>query len=328
MEKANDEMMLRTRFRAALLGGAIGDALGRPREGQQHLRFSPPWHVDDYQPAPDYVGGPVGTITDDTQLTMVVAESLIANGQLDPEDLARRLAAWLPVGRGMDKATQRAVERLAGGVPWDQAGEPSAGNGAAARAAPIGLLRFRQRDLLRREARLSAIPTQSEPMGIAGAVAMATATAWLLTREPGHWTVDGFIGAVQAAIKGIEQEPLAERRDPTVRTTLHDRIGKIPKLLRQPPERALSTLYNGAYVLESLPSALYSFLRSPDDMEQVLLLAANGTVDADSVAAMAGTLAGALGGEAAIPERLLPQLEYREDLIDLADKLHALATTE
>jgi ADP-ribosyl-[dinitrogen reductase] hydrolase len=326
MENTSDNLTLRTRFRAALLGGAIGDALGRPREGQ--LRFGPPWHVDDYQPSDDYAGGPIGRVTDDTQLTMVVAESLIANRQLDPEDLARRFAAWLPVARGADKATIRAVERLAGGIAWDQAGERNTGNGAAVRAAPIGLLRFRQRDLLRREARISAILTHSEPMAVAGAVAMATATAWLLTREPGSWTVDGFIGAVQAAIKGVEQEPLAERRDPTVLTTLHDRIGKIPRLLRQPPERALRSLYNGAYVLESLPSALYCFLRSPDDMEQVLLLAANGTVDADSVAAMAGTLAGALGGEAAIPERLLPQLEYRDELIDLADKLHALATTE
>jgi len=56
-------------------------------------------------------------------------------------------------------------------------------------------------------------------------------------------------------------------------------------------------------------------------MEQSLLLAANAGYDADSVAAMAGTLGGALGGEAALPQRLLPELEYREELLALADDL-------
>ena len=312
---------LRSRFRAALLGGAMGDALGRPAEGSRTSHFGPAWPITDYQRWPGYRGGRVGTITDDTQLTIVVAECLLANGWLDPEDLARRLIAWLPGGRGKGAATTQAVQRLTAGIPWYLAGEDSAGNGAAMRAAPIGLLRRANAGQLRAEAVLSALPTHRNPMGVAGAVAMAAATAWLLGCHPGKWTPSALVAAIQAAIVGLETEPQPERRPPGRLTTLHDRLGELPALLEQPPEQVLSYLYNGAYVLESVPAALYCFMRSPDNMEQSLLLAANAGYDADSVAAMAGTLGGALGGEAALPQHLLPELEYREKLLGLADGL-------
>jgi ADP-ribosylglycohydrolase len=159
-------------------------------------------------------------------------------------------------------------------------------------------------------------------MGVAGAAAMAAATAFLLTRQQGNWTPEEFIASIQSAISGLETEPQAERRDPIVRSTLHDRIGMIPILLDQEPEEVFDRLYNGVYVLESLPSALYCFLRSPHDVEETLLLAVNGGRDADSVAAMAGTLGGALGGVEALPARLLDELEYRAELEALGNQLY------
>lgn len=315
----------RTRFRAALLGGAIGDALGRPGEATRRAHYAAPWPLTDYIPWRGYRTGPRGTITDDTQHTMLVAQCLLANGRLDPEDLGWRLVAWLPYGRGKGKATVAAVKRLRAGVPWYRAGQASAGNGATMRAAPIGLLRHADPGLLRSEAMLSALPTHREPMAVAGAVAMAAAVAWLLKQQPGAWSPAAFVAAIQAAIARIEPGPLPERRDPRHKTTLYDRIGELPGLLNQPPEQALPYLWNGAYVLESVPAAMYCFLRSPDNMEQVLLQAANAAYDADTVAALAGTLAGALGGEAALPARLLPELEYRDELVALADGLFDLA---
>jgi ADP-ribosylglycohydrolase len=315
------------RFVGALLGGAIGDALGRPNEGSRSASFEDdhPRHVTDYRPWRGWTGGPIGTITDDTQMTMCVAACLVANGYLDPVDLARRFVAWLPVGRGKGEATTRAVTRLQAGVPWEEAGEDSAGNGAAMRAAPIGLVRWNDPERLRREAILSAMPTHREPMAVAGAVAMAAATAWLLTRQGHDWTPEEFVTAVQRAIAGIETAPPPERRDPSSLTTLHDRIGEVPGLLVKSPRDALGYLYGGAFVLESLPAALYCFLRSPNDVEQTLLLAANAGYDTDTIAALAGTLGGALGGIAALPQRLLPELEYRDELTALGVALHRLA---
>ena len=82
--------------------------------------------------------------------------------------------------------------------------------------------------------------------------------------------------------------------------------------------------YNGAYVLESLPCVLWCFLASPDDFEQTLFGAVDAGHDADTIAAMAGTLSGAHLGYSHLPERLLRDLEYYARLIELADGLFAL----
>lgn len=318
---------LRARFVGALLGGAIGDALGRPVEGHslEYLRAHYPNGLADYQKWPGWTNGPIGTITDDTQLTMCVAECLTTNGNLNPADLARRFVDWLPIGRGKGRATVAAVTRLQNGIPWQRAGEDSAGNGAAMRSAPIGLLRWDDPLLSRAESILSALPTHRTPMAVAGAVAVAAATAFLAARTSNHWTVEEFIVSVQRSIVGIEPNPLSERRDPSVHSTLHDRIGMLPALLEDGPDTVFARLYNGAYTLESVPAALYCFLRSPKDVEQMLLLAVSRAYDADTVAAIAGTLGGALGGLGALPKRFLGELEYRDELTALGNQLHALA---
>ena len=71
-------------------------------------------------------------------------QSYAAHGRLNPDDYAGRIAAIFAesriVGRGL--ATETAARRLIRGVPWDEAGVPgpSAGNGSAMRAGPVGLL--------------------------------------------------------------------------------------------------------------------------------------------------------------------------------------------
>jgi len=303
----------------------MGDALGRAVEGWDPATVRARYgRLTDYQPWSDWKEGPIGTITDDTQMTMCVAECLTTNSFLDPEDLARRFVAWLPYGRGKGRTTTEAVIRLQQGEPWYRAGDDSSGSAPAMRVAPVGLLRWNDHARLHTEAVLSALPTHRQPMGVAGAVAMASATAWLIGRRPAELTAVELIAAIQAAIAGLEPGPLPERRDPSVRTTLHDRIGEIPDLVARDPDDVFARLYNGAYVLECLPAALYCFLHSPNDVEEMLLLAVNAGHDADTVAAMAGTLGGALGGVEALPKRLLGELEYRSELETLGHQLYAL----
>ena len=266
----------------------------------------------------------MGTTADDTQVTMCVAECLVANGFLDPEDLARRFVARLPDGRGNGRATTVAVKGLRDGAPWYRVAT-SSGNGTARRAAPIGLVRWNDPARLRTEAILSTLPTPCEPMGVAGAVAMAAATAFVVARQPDEWTVEELITAIQRAIAGLEPGPLSERCGPPIHSALHDRIGAIPCLLSRSPAEVFARLSNGAHVPESVPAALYCFLRSPDDVEEMLLLAVNAGYNTGSVAAMAGTLAGAVGGMEALPAQLLHALEYRERLTELAGALYRLA---
>src|SRR5262249_35069767 len=177
--------VLRDRYRGALLWGAAGDALGRPAEGlapaELRARYGPDG-VTRFIPPLEWRSGPKGTITDDTQLTMEVARSLIAtDGHFSPDDLVTRLIAWLPHGRGKGPATTRAVELLEMGTPWWEAGRAGAagGNGAAMRAAPVGLVHALDPLPLelRRDAVLAAGITHAGPPTAAGAGGLAAGAA-------------------------------------------------------------------------------------------------------------------------------------------------------
>jgi ADP-ribosylglycohydrolase len=107
-------------------------------------------------------------------------------------------------------------------------------------------------------------------------------------------------------------------------TSLHGRIGtELPRYLQEgrPP---FADWYNGAYVLESLPCSLWCFLVSPEDFAQTLFSAVDAGHDADTVAAMACTLAGAYHGYSRLPQRFLDDLEYHDRLIELGDGLYDL----
>lgn len=316
------------RYRGSLLAGAAGDALGRPAEtlppSEVARRFG---QLRDFRPWEGWAGGPVGTITDDTQLTMVVAHCLLANGDIEPTDLARRLVRWRPQGRGMGEATTRAVLRLAEGIPWWEAGEHSDGNGAAMRAGPVGLAFAADPDRLRRAASLSAVVTHTGPMAVVGAVAQAGAVALALHTPPGSLDPPGFVKSLADFIEDLHDPGAFERRPDAAkeRVRLADRVRELPDMLNLSPSEAFARLYNGAFVLESLPSALWCFLHTPDDLEEVLVTAVSGGRDADTVAAMAGTIAGAYLGEVDLPRRWLQQLEFADELREMADGLYLLA---
>jgi ADP-ribosylglycohydrolase len=79
-------------------------------------------------------------------MTMCVAEPIVEDGYVNPENLAQRFIAWLPLGRGKGQACVDAVVRLGSGEPWYRAGVGSADNGAAMRVAPVGLRYPREDD--------------------------------------------------------------------------------------------------------------------------------------------------------------------------------------
>jgi len=320
---------LRGRARGCLLGGAIGDALGRPGEGRSPEVIAERYgELRDFHPWRGWTSGPVGTVTDDTQLTMEVARTYVDHGRLDPEALARRVADWLDVGRGKGHTCTAAAIRLKAGGPWFAAGVESAGNGAAMRAAPIGLARAADFAALRHEAMLATVPTHADGMAIASAAAQAFAVAYLVRTRSGGLDPVAFLEAVADALEGIPDPGHAERRpgaDPTRRLTLAERIRELPGILGLDAKDAMARTYNGAFVLESLPAALWFFAARAEDPEEAIVHAANAGYDADTVAAMVGNLVGAYHGAAALPARWVDDLEFRGELEGLADDLAKIA---
>ena len=127
--------LLQDRARGCAVGAAVADALGMP------LEFGP------RRPAGRLVREmqagriPAGTFTDDTEMALALADSLLAHRPLDPADLARRFADWVQAGPDDVGIHTRAVlSRVAAGEPWDRAVEAvqhqrpgSAGNGSVMR---------------------------------------------------------------------------------------------------------------------------------------------------------------------------------------------------
>lgn len=200
------------------------------------------------------------------------------------------------------------------------------------RAAPVGLARALSPTpwRLRCDAVLSAFPTHTHPVGVAGAVAIAAGVAWCIRERlscSGRLDAQAFLDFVGRAI--VETESTVERRPGSRGVWFSERVRELAGLLEsRTPEEVFAYTWNGAFALESVPAALYCFLRTPDDPRQVILTAVNAGYDADTVASMAGNIGGAWCGA----ERLRrgaaewwDELEYRDEIIDLADGLAALA---
>jgi ADP-ribosylglycohydrolase len=319
--------------RGAILGTAIGDALGRPAEGRHPAGLRGQEEAfRDFQPWGGHYSGPKGTITDDTQLTMCVAQSLLATrGRIDPEDLARRFVDWLPNGRGTGHTCVTAVYRLQMGENWWTAGVASAGNGAAMRVAPIGIALGADTTLLCHDAALSALVTHADPMAVASAVGHAWLIAHLAGANASTLDPTSLVNELAAAIEVIDDPGAPEREwnqrpgKTSAAITLANRVREIPALLGKPIGEAFDYVYNGAFVLETLPAALWCFFSYRDDPEEGVINAVLRGHDADTVASMAAAYFGALHGVAAFPDRWTGEdLEYQTQLLKLADQLAAI----
>jgi ribA/ribD-fused uncharacterized protein len=193
------------------------------------------------------------------------------------------------------------------------------------RAAPIGLARPVDVDLLRNDAALSAVVTHADPTAVLSAVAMAYLVADLLHTRAGELDIDGLLTRLHKVVVDLPDPAIAVRKPGGGTVRLLERLLEMGDRLDQAPAELFAYTYNGALVTESLPAALWCFLRSPNEPERVLVTAVNQGHDADTVAAMAGAMAGACNGAADWPDRWLDELGYRDGFEGCADDLLDLA---
>jgi len=294
------------RFEGCLLGLALGDALGAPLEGGPLERLT--WRALGHTRRGEM------RWTDDTQMSLDLAESLIALGRLDPDDLARRFAASYRWHRGYGSGAARLLKRIARGADWREANrsvypDGSYGNGAAMRAPVVGIFRATRPEELPAAARQSARLTHAHPLGIEGAVLVAAAVAQAAgSRDPKE--------ILRAASARCELAPFTDRLR-IARTWLESGCST------SPPEAA-ARLGHGVAAPESCVTALYAALRFlPGPFAELHAFVAACGGDVDTIGAMAGAIWGAANGAAALPQPLLLRLEQWERISDTARCLHA-----
>jgi len=239
-----------------------------------------------------------------------VAANLRDHGRFEPVRFAAQLVAWLPGAVGAGAATRRAVQRLQRGQAWYEAGDPSAGNGAAMRAAPFGLLLGHDPEAMLLDATACAATTHRDATAVSSTVITAWLVAALAATPFGGLDVDDLFGRLDRLAAALPDPP-NRSRDPrrTAAVTLQGELRGVHDALGTPPARFFRERYSGAFVTESLPAAIWSFARAPDDPLEALRRPAELARDADTVAAIAGNLVGAYVGASRLPApltRLLP----------------------
>ncbi|MBA3474851.1 MAG: ADP-ribosylglycohydrolase family protein [Rubrobacter sp.] len=325
------------RYSGSLIGQCLGDALGFVVEGE------PPEVCREYVEETLKAGRavehgrdpfPFGQYSDDSQLARELLQSYAERGRFDPRDYARRIAMIFVENRivGRGRATEQAAWRLAAGAPWEEAGtpSPSAGNGSAMRAGPIGLLFSEDTKNMVRAVHDQGRITHRDPRCSAGAVAIAGAVAMAVRSEEieteqflsqlAEWAAPFEESVADALRQLVEWVPLPAEEA----ATLVSGIGHNPDY---PDEvRGISP-----FVTTSVLWSLYSFLRSPGDYWETVCTAIGVGGDVDTTAAMAGAISGAYLGLDAIPQGWARYVTDRgtwgyDELVELAHHCHRLKT--
>lgn len=274
----------------ALLGTFVGDALGMPFEGSRSEEIPEQLEMIEAR-----LGR--GTYTDDTEMMIALAESLLAHGSVHEVELAQAFLAACNPERGYGSGTLEVLAQWREGVSVEEAagrlfgGEGSLGNGAAMRIAPVAVRFANSYTELRSQAERSARITHAHPIAIDAAVVQATAVAAAL-RD------DGILRAARAAAKtGVLREKLASAEE----------------LLASPvdPLEAAALLGNTSLGHESVPTAILAAVCQPR-FEEAVVFAIRCGGDTDTIGAMAGAVAGAAGGRGSIPPEWLEVLEEGE----------------
>jgi ADP-ribosyl-[dinitrogen reductase] hydrolase len=272
----------------ALVGSAVGDALGAPFE------FGPPGQFSARFPAPargahtEMCGGGAlgrepGEFTDDTQMALLVATSLVERGGLDEADLFGRFLRWAEAGPPDIGDQTRAV--LGSGLPWDTAAAEhfrrtgrAAGNGSLMRTTPAAIRFAREgRGATADAARRISALTHGDPAAGEGCAV--------------------FHELVRVALDG--GDPLATV--PTALEAVADEHRERYAAVLAPDWTPEPGMPNGA-VWPTLGQALWA-LRRGTSFAEVLRLVVDLGGDTDTVAAVAGGLAGAVYGMGGIPMR-------------------------
>jgi poly(ADP-ribose) glycohydrolase ARH3 len=303
-------MTLEDHFAGSLLGLALGDAMGAPHEGGFVGRFA--WWLLG-------IGhGDVLRWTDDTQMAVVLAESLAEHGWVDADELAGRWARQMERRRGYGPGTRELLQRILRGEPWQAASravfpDGSFGNGAAMRAAPIGLFFHDDPKGLLAAAELASSITHAHPLGIEGGVLIARATAQALNL--------GVNAAGESQPPAFDpNEFLIQLADGCTQREFHDRLRAARRI--HTPEDAAGRLGHGVLAHQSAVTAVVAFCRCSDDFMKLMEFVVAVGGDTDTIAAMAGGLFGALRGLESLPSEFLDRLEDRPMIESTGRRLH------
>ena len=331
------------RILGSLAAGAIGDAMGAATEQRSFSEilklFGGP--VREFRkPPPDspFSGGrEAGQVTDDSGQMLRMAQAIIeSNGSLTVDGVVKQLLQWADdpevFRRFAGPTTRAAIEELRKGTDPRVVGRQGrltslgTSNGAAMRIAPAGLAHPGDLEGAVRDAVTMCLPTHATQLAFSGACAVAAGIARALAPDADVYAV------VQAAFWGARRGDEIGRREgrvvagPSVfrRMEIAVALATYGRELMETTQEIHAHVGSGLHIAEAVPAAVGIFVAAGGDPLEAIAGGVNIGDDTDTVAIIAGSMAGALRGFAAVPKDLYEHLE-RANALHLTDVARGLA---
>jgi ADP-ribosyl-[dinitrogen reductase] hydrolase len=341
---------MKERYRATLIGCALGDSLGMAVEGWKKEQIQKyvgriedlidPVVIknsDDTLKTQDEFGKlkswtknlKKGEYTDDTLLTLAIAGSIAQKGTLDFDDITQKQietynSCIQPDGSvkgAYGKTTMDAFERIKLGISPNESGLlPGLGTGPCMKVSPISLYwhangNFDESlDIARKIGYSTHLDERSVTAGI-----MQVSAIYVLLN---NWSKKDFLNNLTLTGLGMEKElrPGSVLKD---KGNLTSKLIWICKNQDMPDHLAHDYLGSSSLAIEAYPFTLFMFQKYWDKPLEGLIETVNYGGDCDTTGAMYGALAGAKNGMI-FPEKWLNQLQNKEKIIDLADQIYSL----
>ncbi|MBI2574945.1 ADP-ribosylglycohydrolase family protein [Candidatus Woesearchaeota archaeon] len=343
---------MRERYRAVLVGCAIGDILGKPVEGwkkeqiEKHVgRITEPVEPfvlrdgngkvvrhDEFGKLKYFAadaGMKAGDYTDDTILTLALAEAIaeckgLDLGHIAGKQLAEYVQRLLPDGRstgGFGYTTIRGFRRLMEGFPPEKSGVVGApGNAPAMKMSPVGMYMDATGECEKglQYAGLTGRITHLDPRSVASGVVQAHAIYGLLQDIPRN----DFVSSLTSVCRRYEM-PLGRSNARSGSGSLSERVEWVAASMDAEAADAHRNLGSSSLVFSSYPFALFMLQKYWDNPVEGLVEVVNFGGDTDTTGAIYGALAGAKNGMV-FPESWIRQVSGLERLVSAADRIYEL----
>ncbi len=287
----------------SLLGTAVGDILGAGIEGLSREAI-----LKRYGEVRDFLstGRGFGCYTDDTEMALALAHSILQNNGVDAEHCAGSYAHFYNPWRGYGAGAHAVLNALKQGGDYKKTGymmfeDGSFGNGGAMRIAPVGLVYHNKDDETLKKAVSDAVQcTHVHPEGVDGALVQAKAAAILTNiNDAADFNPATFLetlGRISAV--DIMKKKILYLED-VLKKDIDD-------------ETAVGFLGNGIRASEAVACALLAAVKYHSTPEEAVIKSVNFGGDTDTIGAMTGALMGALHGKEWIPPRWTDNMENKE----------------
>ncbi len=317
---------MKSKFRGIILGAAIGDAIGKSFEDldvyqvEEFYKDLPvSTFVEPHPSSPAQFQAPNET-SDETTVVKLLLESIVESKKLDVYDYFERLRSWAfneKIHRYPDPFILKAIYDLSNNIT--EGFKYSSVEGIL-RTVAVSMLHFYDEALSEEAAKLVTAITHRSTEALDGAILFNTFLVKAIKNDEMLDTPEGRLDL----LNNLKQKVSSHHTKKTIDLIIEALENGYSK------ERAITTIGNGNYVLESLGLSLYYFLSEGIEYPFDTFISAVNSYwefggDTDSIGFITGALIGAYHGYEFLPEELIQNLENKDIYVHLADSIYDLA---